>query len=171
MKVRPWLIVAVVAALVILRRQFGFSPEEVIVPPRNKRNNNPLNVRPLPNGQTWQGQVGVDDAKGGPFAVFSATWEGWRAACVTLLNYQRKHGLDTVRGIVTRWAPESDGNTPFLYAGRVAAELRLLPDQPFDVRAKLSDLALAMARVEGGAWPSFDPERDAGVRAALNYVK
>lgn len=165
------LVAAVIAAFLIMRRFFGVNPVEVVVVPRNKRNNNPLNVRPLPSGQTWQGQVGVDDAKGGPFVIFGATWEGWRAACVVLLNYQRKHGLNTVRGIVTRWAPESDGNIPFLYADRVAAELRLLPDQPFDVRAKLGDLALAMARVEGGAWPSFDPERDAGVRAALNYVK
>jgi hypothetical protein len=164
-------LVGVAVVVIVLRLVFKLSPVEVLVLTRNKRNKNPLNVRLPMDGQTWEGQVGVDTAKGGPFAIFGANWQGWRAGMVTLLNYQKKHGLNTVAGIITRFAPASDGNTPWAYADRVAKRLGLEADQPFDVRAKVSQLALEMARVEGGTWPDFDPERDAGATAAKAYVK
>ncbi len=45
---------------------------------RGVRDNNPLNLRPIPGG--WPGQVGVDADPGGPFAIFATTDAGIAAA-------------------------------------------------------------------------------------------
>lgn len=70
------------------------------------RNNNPLNIRYNP-ANDWDGQI---DAKSGPFAYFSDKKYGYRAAFKLLNTYVTKHGLQSIPGIVSRWAPPEDNN-------------------------------------------------------------
>lgn len=77
---------------------------------RGIRNNNPANIR---RGCTWKGLVEKQTDR--EFCQFvTMTW-GVRALLVTLRTYVVKHHLHTVREIITRWAPPSDGNNTEKY--------------------------------------------------------
>lgn len=69
------------------------------------RNNNPLNIRHS-SGNHWQGLTGEN--KG--FCTFKSRVYGFRAAFVNLQTYHVK-GWDTVREIITHWAPPNENNT------------------------------------------------------------
>jgi len=68
------------------------------------RLNNPLNIE---RGDSWEGLA--PEQLNDRFATFVSMPYGVRAAAITLHNYQRKYGLRTVRGIINRWNPISDG--------------------------------------------------------------
>lgn len=68
------------------------------------RNNNYLNVKNKPSNP-WKGSIATD--KRG-HAKFSDPEWGIRAAILTLRAYWFSHGLRTVAGILSRWAPDSD---------------------------------------------------------------
>ena len=70
-------------------------------------NNNPLNIRK--NNTKWQGLAEAQTDKA--FFVFVAPEWGYRAALRTLQNYQRVHGLRTIREWVMRWAPPAENPT------------------------------------------------------------
>lgn len=77
---------------------------------RGIRNNNPANIR---RGCNWKGLTETQTDK--EFCQFvTMTW-GVRALLVTLRTYVVKHHLHTVREIITRWAPPSDGNNTERY--------------------------------------------------------
>jgi hypothetical protein len=137
------------------------------LPPRGFRNLNPGNVR---KGQDWQGLAphGLD----AEFDVFVSAEMGFRALCRILLNYRRKHGLKTVTGIISRWAPPTENDTA-KYISFVCSSAGVGPDEElrFD-RQQLFLLAKAIARKEngrrpeGGDWFS-DAQALAGVDLAL----
>lgn len=133
------------------------------------RDCNPGDLRCLPAPERWEGQAGVDDAPGGPFAIFSDRTKGWRALAVCLLTYQDVHGLRTVRQIINRWAPPSDGNPTSAYAAFVAGWMGVRPDADVDLHhgPTMLGLVTAIATEEGGAqikWPAA--EKVAGLREA-----
>ncbi len=75
-----------------------------------ERNNNPLNLRPLPGGEKWQGQVGVDrNPVTGAFCVFKSNAYGVRAAVVNMRSYVKYSGVKTLRDVIYRWAPPPPG--------------------------------------------------------------
>lgn len=124
-------------------------------PVRGVRNNNPVNVTNLASGQ-WAGQKGSD----GQYAVFSTPQAGWAAADKNLQAYATQHGINTVAGIVSRWAPESAGNNTAAYIGSVAGNLNVDPNQPLDlskpqvrqqVLQAMSKVELAGQSIAGGA--------------------
>lgn len=78
---------------------------------RGIRNNNPGNLRPLGNGDKWQGESGHDNGINGPYLIFKAPEWGIRAIYKNLLTYRNKYGIDTVAGIITRWAPPTENDT------------------------------------------------------------
>lgn len=45
------------------------------------------------------------------FFQFETMAYGYRAAFVTLNTYQRNYGLNTIRGMISRWAPPSENDT------------------------------------------------------------
>lgn len=112
--------------------------------PRGLRNNNPLNLEATVN---WTGMQGND----GRFAVFPDLETGVAAADRNLQTYHQKHGLNTVEGVINRWAPPTE-NDSRAYATRVSQTLGVDPAAPLDmsdpgVRRALLD---AMADVENG---------------------
>lgn len=77
---------------------------------RGIRNNNPANIR---LGCKWKGLAENQTDK--EFCQFVSMKWGVRALLVTLHTYVVKHHLHTVREIITRWAPPSDGNNTEKY--------------------------------------------------------
>jgi len=86
--------------------------------PKGIRNNNPLNIRV--SGDEWMGRLGDD----GEFFQFRRPVFGIRAAARILLNYRERYGLNTVSGIINRWAPPIENDTDS-YIKSVANKIKL----------------------------------------------
>lgn len=119
---------------------------------RGERNNNPGNLVNTP--ETWQGEiVNGDDKK---FMQFTTAVLGIRALGKLLLNYQRKYGLDTIREIISRWAPPNENDTE-KYIEDAADECMVDPDTPISVRQYLPQLITTIIRKECGR-VAYKPE-------------
>ena len=112
--------------------------------PRGIRNNNPLNIEAGSFTQGLPGYAGSD----GRFARFDQPQQGIDAASKLLDTYQSKYGLNTVRGIVNRWAPPGE-NDSGAYVASVAGRLGVDPDQPL-TPAQRQPLIMAMGQFENG---------------------
>lgn len=77
--------------------------------PRGLRNNNPLNIEKTKGGNPWQGEI--VPSKDSRFAQFTSMAYGYRAAFKLLNNYQRNYDLDTIRKMISRWAPSNENHT------------------------------------------------------------
>ena len=142
--------------------------------PRGIRNNNPLNIRLT--ATRWVGMRAKQEDKG--FCQFNSMAYGWRAAFMLLFSYYHKHGLKTVRDIISRWAPPSDGNDTEAYIKRVVDYLlwldenqlitvKTILDNPREKPWQWITLALAMYKVEQG---NYDSDLDDLLRGfALAY--
>lgn len=123
--------------------------------PRGIRNNNPGNLRR--NGDPWQG---LAERQGDvEFFTFKSAIYGIRALARTLIAYQDKHGLRTIRQIISRWAPPNENNTN-AYIRAVAADTGQDADQILDMHHfdHLLPLAKAIIRHENGQQPYTDVE-------------
>lgn len=163
-----------------------------------EKNNNPLNLRPLPGGEKWQGQVGIDrNPVTGAFCVFKDNTYGVRAAVVNMRSYVKFAGVKTLRDVIYRWAPPPPGeeiigqagsavngvdmNHTAAYLQSVCAETGLPAD--FDMtaivapepsaywRGKLASIVRAMNRVEAGKSTITFEEARTGVDMALGLPK
>lgn len=66
-------------------------------------------------------------------------------------NYSMRHGIDTVTGIVTRFA---EGNRE-AYIKYLCQRLNVQPDEQINIIHRLADILKAMARFESGKeWPA-----------------
>lgn len=75
---------------------------------------------------------------------------GVRAAFLVLRNYVGRHKLNTIRKIITRWAPGSENNTR-LYIDTVCRRMNMQPDDEITFRpCPMIPLFLAMCYVENG---------------------
>lgn len=97
------------------------------VKPRGIRNNNPGNIEFNP-ANNWLGQTGTD----GRYATFSEMKYGVRAAGKLLRNYQTRYGINNVRDLITRWAPD-DENPTAAYIKNVAATAGVAPIKTIDI--------------------------------------
>lgn len=114
--------------------------------PRGIRNNNPLNIEA---GNFTQGQPGMTGSDG-RFARFENMDQGMSAAG-NLLDVYAKKGINTVSGVIGRWAPAGENNVA-AYAGSVARDLGVKPDDPIDLTnpETKQKLVMAMGKVENG---------------------
>lgn len=132
--------------------------------PRGIRNNNPGNID-YRKANAWQGRLPRDLDIEPRFERFSAPEYGIRAILKLLSNYRRTYGDDTVRKLISRWAPPGENDTG-AYVASVARSCNVGADQalplplPSDV---LLGLAKAIVRHENGQ----DPYTDATYKAAL----
>lgn len=74
---------------------------------RGLRNNNPGNIRK--DGTHWKGEV--EPSRDAAFKQFESMAWGYRAMFKCLNTYSRKYGLDTIRKMISRWAPPSENDT------------------------------------------------------------
>jgi hypothetical protein len=134
--------------------------------PRGYRNMNPLNIEDGPFAQGQQGYAGTD----GRFAKFASMDHGLGAANKLMDVYQNKHGLNTVGGIINRWAPASDGNNVQSYISNVAKQAGIAPDQPLTPETRQSVIG-AMAQHENGRPLPQQPVQMAQVDPRIDEVR
>ncbi|WP_338807126.1 structural protein [Pseudomonas chlororaphis] len=117
--------------------------------PRGIRNFNPGNIRHV-KGTRWQGMSANQNDTA--FVQFIGPQWGIRALARTLITYQDKHGLRTVRAIIGRWAPPNENNTES-YIRQVDGRLGVSPEERIDVYDYRTMRALteAIIRHENGA--------------------
>lgn len=117
---------------------------------RGERNNNPGNIR---HGSNWMGLA--KEQPDSAFCTFTDPKYGFRAMAKIIRNYNQR-GLDTVRKIVTTWAPPSENNTA-AYVSGVSGWMKVDPDTHIDASdpTQLGPLLDAMTRHENGRniWP------------------
>ncbi len=128
--------------------------------PRGIRNYNPGNLRR--SADPWQG-LAAEQTDPEFFQFASAKW-GIRALARTLIAYQDRVGLKTIKQMIGRWAPPNENDTG-AYVRAVAASVGVGPDDEIDVHdyAILRPLTLAIIRHENGQQPYTDAEIDAGL--------
>ena len=125
--------------------------------PRGIRNCNPLNVRRT--GDQWRGLA--DTQTDALFCQFKTMAWGWRTAFYLLTRtYYRKHGIDTIRAIVGRWAPAADHNDETAYTAHIIRLTGMAADEPLgnpqEQPARWMMVGMAMAIHENGT-SSLDP--------------
>lgn len=120
--------------------------EDYAPAPRGIRNNNPGNIEDGGFARSVPGYKGSD----GRFAVYD-TPEAGNAAQTKLLQSYGKRGVNTVEGIVNRWAPPKENDTG-AYVRFVAQKAGLDPRAPIDMNdpAVVSRVQAAMAEHENG---------------------
>lgn len=126
---------------------------------RGVRNNNPGNIDYRPS-DPWQGLADPPIEQGVPnprFARFTTPAYGIRALARTLITYQDKHGIRTIRRIINRWAPPTENDTS-AYVTAVAAHVGVMPDEAIDVHeyATMRPLVEAIIHHENGKQPYSD---------------
>lgn len=115
---------------------------------RGLRNNNPGNIRR--SSEAWQGLS--PEQNDDEFFSFVSPEYGIRAMARILTNYSANYGLDTVRGLISRWAPEHENPTN-AYVTNVARALGIAPDAPINVQVSLPRLIPAIIKQENGLQP------------------
>ena len=115
---------------------------------RGLRNNNPGNIRH--DDTTWRGEVASSDKA---FKAFESMAWGYRAMYVVLNTYQKKHGLRTVKQMISRWAPPVENDTE-AYVDAVARWSNVSADAGITTtnRDVMMPIVAAMSRVENGTF-------------------
>lgn len=92
------IIIIVIIVVIILLAIFIYSLTKKKMSKGGK--NNPGNI--ITSHIKWGGEI---TQPGDVFESFRSVGDGVRAMYQNLLAYKQLHGLDTIRGIITRWAP------------------------------------------------------------------
>ena len=123
----------------------------------SRKARNYVNVK-APRDDYWRGQVGRDRHG---HAVFESPEWSLRAGAIVLKNYSKRHGLNTIEGIVKRFSTCNHAE----YIAFLCRRLKLRPNEKFDVVARMPELLPAMVKFESGA--KVRPEH----MAILDYLK
>lgn len=125
---------------------------------RGLRNNNPGNIRL--NGISYGGEIAP--SKDRSFKQFKAISYGYRAMFVVLHTYARKYGINTIEGMISRYAPASENHTQ-KYIDAVS-EWSGVPGTSHITTTNadvMIPIVAAMSRVENGV-PAVMAEVEAG---------
>ncbi len=142
-------------------------PTSQDLPPyRSFKNNNPGNI--AKSNIAWQGKISGNDPTLETFATPEA---GVGALAKNLLAYQNKHGLNTISGIINRWAPPSENDTPQLIQN-ASKRLGVKPDQPINLNdpKMLASFSKAIIHQENGIQPYDEGIIGKAVNGALGMV-
>jgi hypothetical protein len=153
--VKTKILLIALGALLILR---------TLKKPRGIRNNNPLNIRESAGGgDDWEGeQVNDTDAD---FEEFEAPEFGIRAAVKIIENYRKNYGLNTIAGVVGRWAPSVENDTNS-YIESVSKKTGIHKNQVLSVD-NYSALIKAMIIHENGSQPYTEDTILTGIKWGL----
>jgi hypothetical protein len=116
---------------------------------RGINNHNPGNIR---HGDNWQGLRDIQTDK--EFCQFIAPEWGIRAIIKIIRNYERNYGLNTVRQIITRWAPPNENNTES-YIAYVCQQVGVNNSAVINVDSAVTMIKLvaAIIQMENGKQP------------------
>lgn len=109
--------------------------------PRGIRNNNPGNLR------QWGNTARVDG-----YASFPTPEAGLAAMIKNLQLQQSKHGLNTISGIISKWAPPEENNTA-AYIAAMEKQTGFKANQPLDLndRKTVAPLVSGIIKQEGNS--------------------
>lgn len=127
---------------------------------RGLRNNNPGNIRH--SADRWQGMR--EQQTDPSFVQFVSPEYGIRAMMILLGNYRRLYGRNTIRKIVTRWAPATENDVE-AYITHVARSTGIDPDQQL-TEADMPQLIAAIIKHENGVQPYDMALIDQGIQLA-----
>jgi hypothetical protein len=115
--------------------------------PRGLRNNNPGNIRI--NNDLFQGEVRPSKDKS--FKEFETMPYGYRAMFKILSSYYKNYKLDTIRKMITRWAPPKENHTE-KYIKAVSDYAGIPADDPINIndREQMIRIVAGMSKVENG---------------------
>lgn len=136
--------------------------------PRGIKNHNPLNIRINP-ANNWQGRVDPTKNTDRAFEQFTDAVWGIRAGARNIIFHYDRNGADTIRKLITLWAPPNENDTE-AYIRFVAGESGFQSNQKLDfhLHEHLRPVLVAMIRIENGVQPYTDAQIDAGlVRAGV----
>lgn len=116
------------------------------LPPRGIRNRNPLNIR---IGNDWLGEV--KEPFDPEFEQFTSMVYGLRAGFVVLRRYILRYRRDTVRKVISSWAPSCENETA-RYVLHVSRLMGLQPDDTLEWFNEVTMVKLvdAMCYIECG---------------------
>ncbi|HAX91039.1 MAG TPA: structural protein P5 [Rhodospirillaceae bacterium] len=125
--------------------------------PRGIRNNNPGNLRRTKD--PWQGLAATQTDTA--FFVFKSAVYGIRALARTLIKYQDKHGLRTIRQIIGRYAPSTENDT-VTYTKAVSEKTGFALDVVLDMHKyeHLNAVVTAIVHYENGKQPYTGAQLD-----------
>lgn len=129
--------------------------------PRGIRNNNPANIR---WGENWDGLDEKGREKDHAFCVFKEVKWGIRALAKILMTYKRKYGLDTIKGIICRFAPPNENDTRS-YMQHIADALGVGIEDKINIMDTQTMFVFikAIIRHENGQQPYTDEEIRGGM--------
>ena len=121
--------------------------DEFIMTARGLRNNNPGNIRI--NDDLFQGEIRPSKDKS--FKQFTTMAYGYRAMFKILSNYYKNFKLDTIRKIISRWAPPKENHTE-AYVKAVSDYAGIPFDDPINIndREQMIRIVAGMSKVENG---------------------
>jgi len=136
------------------------------------RNNNPGNI--INDGTPWEG---LSAEQSGPFYKFKSAKWGIRAMARNLMTYSNKHAINTISGVISRWAPPTkelpDGVTVFendtkSYIAFVSKKTGIPPDRPIDLNNGiiLVEIISAIIFYENGSMPYSNKDITDGIALA-----
>lgn len=130
--------------------------------PRGLRNNNPANLR---GNDKWLGKTGNDDAG---FVQFKTPQAGLRAFAINLANQQKKYGINSVSGLISKHAPSNENDT-VSYIEKVASDLGVKPNQKIKLTDKktMFKLMQSMIEHENGNQPYSNTELLKAINAGI----
>lgn len=132
--------------------------------PRGITNNNPGNIRK--NSTQWEGLAGVQDDPS--FFKFICAFYGLRCLARTLINYQERKGLKTLRQILSVYAPESD-NPAADYEAIMVKKAKIMGvglDENMVVRDHITALVKLIVLNENGVQPYGDELIENAIQSA-----
>lgn len=139
--------------------------------PRGIRNHNPGNLIDL--GIDWDGLATQEQRTEAQkteskFCVFSAPWWGIRAMAKLLTRYYYHDNLQTVAGMVSKYAPGHENPTD-AYTDNIASQLMVTPGGHLDLNFNsLAIMVRAMINFENGGQP-YTWEIPAGIIMAGTF--
>lgn len=124
---------------------------------------NPLNVKVF--GNNWNGLVGQDERGHG---IFSRPEEGIRAGVKVLQSYSNKYGINTIEGIISRFAA-ADPATLGAYVDNVSHATGYGSNEQLNLKDPevLKKVVTAMMKQEIGDVPYSERTIIAGIQSAL----
>lgn len=124
---------------------------------RGLRNNNPGNIRH--SLVKYRGEKRSNDSA---FKAFNTMAEGYRAMFVLLYTYQKRHKLNTLREMITRYAPPEDNNDTGAYINAVSKWSLVPADVRIDTQTReiMVPIVAAMSRMENGVAAVMEEVRE-----------
>lgn len=99
--------------------------------PRGVRNNNPMCIK-RSKANKWLGEVPDEQNTDPVFEQYISPEYGIRAGAYLIIKFYRTQKINTIRKLITKWAPKHDKNDTESYINFVSRRTSIPADEPVD---------------------------------------